>query len=485
MITRTRLEHVPSNEETVTFGCTAKDGHDADCQNKAYTFTWPGYYRNYEIMTPNSTGSRKDWKDFEHFRSRSGSYSNSLTPIYTEKWRYYPHVLLGWAKGAQAGAHLYWSGSELAPYGSLGSLNQGLPTWHVEDAAGHFVPEPNHLDKLIADALRQMLPGIKAELSLLNSIVELKDFKSYRGLAKHPLLGIQNSGRAGVLWAKLALAHPRACISELIRKTAGNFLSWKLAFKPLLSDITAVYTALSRTEGRMNDLVTRAGRVQKRHFRCIWNEYENSYEKGNNPGNVWWPYAFTCTGLYDVDRTVTYSPTSFHAEIEYCYHFTRYQLEHARVLSLLDAFGVNLNPAVIWNAIPWTFIIDWVIGVNRWLDGMKSPNMEPMINIRRFLWSVKRERRIIVTKGLTRTYYGLPPYQRNTLPVVTETAYRRQVGLPDMNTLFESGISSDEMSVGGALLITRKRRRYNYNTHFNLRSAIRNFVLFNTAKRKW
>jgi len=48
----------------------------------------------------------------------------------------------------------------------------------VGTAATDFIPEPAALNDLIALSQQKMLPEIKPELSLLNSIYELKDFKS-------------------------------------------------------------------------------------------------------------------------------------------------------------------------------------------------------------------------------------------------------------------------------------------------------------------
>ncbi len=45
------------------------------------------------------------------------------------------------------------------------------------------------------------------------------------------------------------------------------------------------------------------------------------------------------------------------------------------------------------------------------------------------------------------------------LPVVTETAYRRQVGLPGYSSLTSSGLSPKELSLGIALVFARRKYR--------------------------
>jgi hypothetical protein len=239
----------------------------------------------------------------------------------------------------------------------------------------------------------------------------------------------------------------------------------------LLSDISAIYSALSRTEKALNDLLVRQGKRHLRHFTFSWYESSGVLPKagvvacstgqfdgytlipGLMPVYKYHMHAFT------VERTLLFEqPTTFHAEIEYNFNFTQFQVEHARILALLDVLGVNLNPAIIWNAIPWTFLVDWLIGVSRWLDNRKTLNMEPVTNITRYLWSWKRIRTIRFSAKSFGGLGGMPPI--NTyLPDTYEVSYRRDIGIPYTNSLIVSGLSAKELSLGVALAITRRRRQ--------------------------
>lgn len=461
MITRDRYETVPPAEETVVFNCNVSSDVHGNPPHvpESYTFSWPGYSRNYEKIMTFEHGGRHDWKPVQHFRSEQGSPMGTSLSIFTEKWAGFPHIYHGYAKDVRAGYHLHWSGSELDPYGSPGALNMGLPGFDVVQPDGSFVPPPGNLETLISDSLRRMMPGIKAELSLINSIIELKDFRSYVGLLRNFQGRLKNLPGTIAAWFELAKNAPKATLREVSRKAAGGFLGWKFAIEPLLSDISSIHAALSRTQRRINALVTRAGRRQRRHYTVNWIEFPNVEEQAYNPGNVYWPWLLASTQLYGSRRKVVYKPTTFHAEIEFSYYLTQYQVENARMLGMLDALGVNPNPAIIWNALPWSFVIDWVLGVSRWLDSMKTRNMEPMINIHRYLWSVRRERDIFVTREVQRNYLNLPVLQSAPMPVIHETAYRRDVGIPSWNSFYTSGISQNELILGAALVVSRRRRR--------------------------
>jgi len=163
------------------------------------------------------------------------------------------------------------------------------------------------------------------------------------------------------------------------------------------------------------------------------------------------------------NRVVNEQATKFHAELQFNYIYTGYQLEHARVLSLLDAVGVNLNPAIIWNAIPWSFVVDWVFGVSRWLNEQRIGLMEPKVNILQYLWSVKRDRTIYLSSTVKcPSVFGTGltfPASSITHPEVRETAYRRVAGLPSASSIQSSGLSLREFSLGAALGITRRPHR--------------------------
>jgi hypothetical protein len=419
---------------------------------------WPSYKKNQSEISQDEPGPKQKWKSIQHHKVHSGNSLPCLIPAYTEKWAYYPDIYLGYSKNPLFGYLKYYSGSELMPYGSPGFLNNGLPAFNDPQPDGvTFIPAPAGLDDLNSTAMRVMLPAIKEEMSLVNSVIELKDFRSMIRLGLSAANNLNKVVPTVRAWLTKA-TRDDGSLRTLSRLGASGFLQWEFAFAPLLSDIAAFQAALLRTEKRMNDLITRAGRPQVRHFTYKWVEFPDVKEEQSNPGFGFPKWENQTVGLYDSSRQVIYEPTVFHAQVRYNYYFSNYQLEHARVLSLLDSLGINLNPAIIWNAIPWSFVVDWVIGVNRWLDTAKVQNMEPLINIRDYLWSVKRSRKIRVSRGIVKSYYGLVPGQQVPLAEVTETAYRRQYGMPSWVSLTASGLSPKELSLGAALVIARKRR---------------------------
>ena len=271
-------------------------------------------------------------------------------------------------------------------------------------------------------------------------------------------------------------------LRELRHAAADGYLQKQFNLEPLISDITGISRALYKLEADMRRLLSQAGRLQRKHYKFAWQEYESptlyvktvpniSLNLGQFAGSTTpagytgvsnaHGMVFSCTR-----RTTHYVPTIFHAEIEYSYFLSQFQVEHARLLVLLDAMGINLNPTIIWNAIPWSFVVDWVFSVGKWLDQSKVINMEPQVSVHRYLWSWTRHRRTSTYFRSTSTpqsgNYWQPAIVDTYLPTLYETTYRRDIELPTSTTsLFGSGLNAVELSLGVALANTPVRRPRN------------------------
>jgi hypothetical protein len=258
-------------------------------------------------------------------------------------------------------------------------------------------------------------------------------------------------------------------MAESLGVGADAYLQTEFNILPLLSDITGITTAIRRTRSRINDLLVRQGKRQVKHFKLLVPSLQATEESAelsyglhggqfdgstNVDNSSIGAYTSPYGGFRCVRECIPDQYAEFHAQVEYNFWFTRFQTENAQLLGMLDALGVNLNPQIIWNAIPWTFVIDWVADVGQWLGNHKTLNMEPAVNISRYMWSWKFGRtvrtRLAAKMGLETNYTGY-----TYLPDLRETIYRRQSETPTKTQfLLGSGLSPKELSLGVALLIT-------------------------------
>jgi hypothetical protein len=410
------------------------------------------YIVSEEEMTPNSKGPKEEWKPFEHRKAYRTALTTPLVDgmIAAEASDFYPRYVFANSNHPRFAIGGYTnSGSFVNPFGEPGLPLAGLPEFVSRREDGGFVPPPAILDLLEGMALKTMLPAIKAELSLVNSIVELKDIKT---LSK-TLEFVKSVPRIKEI-GRRTLRHILKGAADIHLQTAFNIL-------PFLSDISGVQAALSRTERQVNDLVTRSGHPQSRHFAWKWREHDDV----SDVSEAFWPIPLSEVNNqrvnYYLKRSCIHDVSVFHAQIQFNYNFTGYQVAHAQLLGLLDSLGVNLNPQIIWNAIPWSFVVDWVASVGRFLDQFKVLNLEPKINIRRYLWSVKRSRTIYVE----RRNINIPCFHGETIdyrsevsmPAIRETTYRRSLGLPSYSSIQSSGVSLNEITLGASLVTAQAR----------------------------
>jgi hypothetical protein len=454
MTTDRRSEVAFADDELALASCILGDGHTNPtgtvlCRNE------PLYATLDERITPNSKGDRKAWKSFEHYKVFRGDPASALSvlPFAGRFWELEPHHYYAEFNSLRSGTS-GWTGlnARAFPFGEPGMPIIGLPSWNTGVDGPGFIPLPEGLDALVQRSLNAMLPGIKQEMSLINTIIELRDFSSLP----------RTISSIAETTARFSLRRP-GTLRELLRAGADSYLQYAFNFRPLLSDIRGLATALLTLEARLRALINGAGKVRVRHFSYAWREHTDASDDSDAyfltkvPD---FPAAFRQSTAYYLHRDVKYDPSEFHAEIEYNYSLWRYQLEHAQVLGLLDALGVNFNLGIIWNAIPWTFVIDWVLGVSRYLNERKVLNLEPEINIRRYLYSVKRRRLVLTQKKLIilESLSGPMNGYSVQLPTVVETAYRRVVDLPTDAQIQLSGLNPREFTLGAALVIAQRRR---------------------------
>jgi hypothetical protein len=457
--------------------------------NVQLTYHTPEFLRLYSRILDEGRNYRtvKDrWKSCQHYESRvvDDTPFNSAGRIPWVTWssndlRKFTSTDKGIDRLVVAGYRNFKDA-----FGAFGEHNALLPGMtEVVSGSQSFVPKPTGLSTLVSASLKTMLPHVKAELSLINSVIELKDFKSlphalssYYGTIKKLGTFIKEGTSAlgrnpFSLIRKSFNPDQGLTLREMLHSTADGYLQAKFNLLPFLDDVRKVFLACTKLSKTMNSLTQNQGRPRKKHFSFQWlpaqftganrvTSYQMALDQFAGTENNGDPVKTGVHRYYGHSVRVTREvvvdqPAIFHAEIEYQYWLSQYQNEHARLLTLLDSLGVNLSPAIIWNAIPWSFVVDWVFGVSRYLGDRKVINMEPVVCIRRYCWSWETSRKIkVFFEDLSPN--DKPACPRTYLPDLYETIYRRDIDMPaHSNPLYADGLSGTELSLGAALVTTR------------------------------
>lgn len=174
---------------------------------------------------------------------------------------------------------------------------------------------------------------------MFNFIVELKDFKSLaRFLMNKPIRKLSNMFKRVIRKKRFDPTKP---LAEL-------HLANEFALKPLISDIVTLAMQMDEVCASVQQNFADAGRERNsRHYS------ENFPVSGTNTMSAYsqtkYPHVFTGAS----------EQLSFNATMEYSYKYN--------MRSSLDAFtryyGLRPNAEAIWNALPFTFLVDYVYKV--------------------------------------------------------------------------------------------------------------------------
>lgn len=423
-------------------------GSGLDQSNKVAIWDNTEFQTLNELVSDSGHG-KNSWHSFSHYKCVSSKVGISSSVSVHRPYIYWDDHL------GHSGT--YWYDTDVSPstslfggsFGPADSPLNGLPPMYLLDGNDLVIPAPAGLNQLLTNAALHLLPGMKPNLSLVNSILELKDLHSIVGTCSHlkdsilRLVGKSN-------------APTHLTLRELARRQGDTYLQYKFNIAPMISDVQGIFKSFKRYQALANRLVSQSAKALTRHHSVTLNEIPSENGKPELGGLSRTTLRLTVDpGFYDVystpRRTATYGPSKFHVEMQYDYRYTEFQRQHAALFSVMDSLGVNFNPAIVWNAIPWSFVVDWVVNVSSFLAQFRTNNMEPVINIRRCLWSIKRSRSIACSFDV-QGHIGIPASS------VEETTYCRVPYMVTTDSIKSSGLSLTEVSLGAALVSTRRPR---------------------------
>jgi plasmid stabilization system protein ParE len=354
------------------------------------------------------------------------------------------------------GGWLLTGTSSVGPKGKYGTWSdpiKDLPVLHTE------LPLSNTFNcvgiegwsDLVQSSLKAMTPGIRPanNISLLNSIYELKDYRNLavtvrnliRRIRTYPIKNTRLFyNRQFVNWWNTVRDAP---LQSACRIMAGQYLNAEFNLLPLMQDICSVQKALSDYREQFRKLARDANTRKTHHFkRELRDQFPDSYDSETCPTTN----AIVSPSL-SYGRSVTYLVRQFNATLVYSYSLPLGAGDENLPWALMDALGVNLNPAIIWRALKWSFVVDWLVGVSQYLDRFKVRNIEPSVIIHSYCASAHVKRVITTNMGFGTSN---PCFEQ------TEETYERVPGLQNAySSIRLSGLSPMEFSLGAALAASR------------------------------
>jgi hypothetical protein len=151
---------------------------------------------------------------------------------------------------------------------------------------------------------------------------------------------------------------------RIFKKTGSYWVAWNFAWKPTINDIHSFFTTLQRAEKRVKWLREHNHRPVKVHYREGPRDFS-----GVISTDATWVHRVPGGTPHDIPI-----PPQLHSEISYeckislsAWAWVRYDIEDVYLFSLDDAIGMCAlimqgvyNPAkIVWEAIPWSWLVEW------------------------------------------------------------------------------------------------------------------------------
>jgi len=330
-----------------------------------------------------------------------------------------------------------------ASFGSAPFFQAGRDLAVYYDTLVPFAQRQVFVDARVKDrcqkTLQAMLPGIRPQLSLVNDLIELKDLPSL----------ITSLNRIRAFEANFNLGRWSQPIRTFFSAGSDNFLQWKFNVAPVIRDIAAIRSGLANIDQQLARLAANQRRyLTTRRTVDISDIYDDVSSYVTNTSSQ-------RNATITSQRIPTYSKCVANVTMDYGYVMPSLSGWQLRLQALLDAFGVNFNPAIIWNAIPWSFVVDWIAGVGSFLSQFSVSNVRPVTAIYRACFSVHiiRNVELYCSFAATHTAGG------GLVSSISEEVYTRQMMMPDLRSLSLSGVSSDEFTLAAALVTSKLTRR--------------------------
>lgn len=168
-------------------------------------------------------------------------------------------------------------------------------------------------------------------------------------------------------------AHLKRLGSEFGDITASNFLNYSFGWKPFIQDILDIFKALSQFSQRLQQLKDEEGKVLIRRYRRVLDVSLPSstasvqWDQTCRPSNIAWTP--TMPGyLGEISRVSTWVQRPVYVFTrQYSYRLPDISNTMLSIRAFQAALGFKLSPDVIWNAIPFSFVLDWLFDVNAFM----------------------------------------------------------------------------------------------------------------------
>jgi len=223
-----------------------------------------------------------------------------------------------------------------------------------------------------------------------------------------------------------------------VRHLRDGFLAYSFGLKPLLSDIKALSTIVQRVLDRLDWLRKTRNKPTKMNYFT---------RKDINT-----PFGYPSSSGFTTLFPCTQYSALFRAHCVLTQNLEGLDTIYGTILAFASALGL-LNPAkIIWNALKYSFVLDWFFKIGSFLDQLDA---QPL----RGTWRLEQVHYSITEYATFESWHRFDPNLGNPWRLtgtVYAKRYLRALGLPVPATEFGvSGLSTNQQALLAALLDQR------------------------------
>lgn len=144
------------------------------------------------------------------------------------------------------------------------------------------------------------------------------------------------------------------------RAVANHYLNTQFGWLPFLSDLRNFANAYATLDEQIQQIVRDNGRWVRRGGTLFVEDDATILEQSNGtahyPNNIHLYVGSNAPGFKTISET-TYQKVKFSARFRY--YIPNVETNGWKRKARRKLFGATVNPALVWNATPWSWLIDW------------------------------------------------------------------------------------------------------------------------------
>jgi len=174
---------------------------------------------------------------------------------------------------------------------------------------------------------------------------------------------------------------PRIPFQQLskFRDLGSEYLNVVFGWKPFVQDLISMYNTFANLRAQLERLVANRGKPIKRRMRLGNTESVSTSSTTSPFGNVW---LYPSTGTVSFPSTKTVDVTT-HQDFEFSGTFKYWIPDLGENLWTNKAtyalFGLNPTPKLLWDVIPWTWLIGWCSNIGDVLANISSNAVDSLV----------------------------------------------------------------------------------------------------------